>query len=178
MTNKMYLIAKQIKLIDWGMVFLGAKGLPSGKLSASDVSDFACQKLANSDEVRGELLTAISEVAFCTDITEEIIDYLYSICQQKRIDVNVSYRKWRFLSLNNLMTELPDDCVYGLLKLNEFWMVWGESVGCPNIAQGVGNDISPAEYYTDEQFSLTVKRHQEWLKKEGEKLIKMHNNIL
>lgn len=175
MIQKMYLIAKQIKLIDWGMVFLGAKGIPSGRLSASDISDFACQELANSDEARGALLTAISEVAFCTEITEEILDYLYFICQQKRIDINVSYRKWRFLSLSELMTELPDDCVYGLLKLNGFWMVWGESIECPNIMQGVLNDISPAEYYTDEQFSLTVKRHQEWLKKESEDLVKLHN---
>ncbi|WJV51930.1 DUF2247 family protein [Prodigiosinella aquatilis] len=86
------------------------------------------------------------------------------------IDLKLSRRKWRYLALCLMMQELPDDCVYGLLKLNEFWMLWGEDVGSPNIVQGVGNNISPTEYYSDEQYQLTIKNHQEWLEKEKSEL--------
>lgn len=171
MTDKLFLMANQMKLVDWGMIFLGACGIASGKLSASEISSFACNEFAKPDGVKDVLLTAISEVAFCSDITDEVMDYLRFICDEENIDLKLSSRKWRYLALCLTMQELPDDCVYGLLKLNEFWRLWGEDAETPNIIQGVGNNISPTEYYTDEQYKLVIKHHQEWLKKENQELL-------
>lgn len=170
MINNIFLMAKRMGLADWGMVYLGAQGTPMGKLSSNEVSSFACNELAKPDGVKDILLTAISEVAFCSEVTDEVVSYLRLICDEEHIDLNLSSRKWRYLSLKLVMDELPDDCVYGLLKLNEFWMLWGEDVGSPNIVQGVGNNISPTEYYSDEQYQLTIKNHQEWLEKEKSEL--------
>lgn len=172
MIEKVFLMANQMKLVDWGMILLGAEGIASDKLSASDISNFACNELAKNDGVQGDLLTAISEVAFCSDITEGMKGYLRFICNEKNIDLKLSRRKWRYISLCLTMQELPDDCVYGLLKLNEFWLFWGEDAGTPNIIQGVGNHISPTEYYTDEQYKVAIKHHQEWLEKEKQEVLK------
>ncbi|WP_233973661.1 DUF2247 family protein, partial [Pectobacterium versatile] len=73
---KVFLMASQMRLVDWGMIFLGAGGTASGKLSASEISSFACNELAKTDGVKDILLTAISEVAFCSEITDEVMDYL------------------------------------------------------------------------------------------------------
>lgn len=169
--RKKFLMANQMKLIDWGIIFLGACGIASGKLSASEISGFACNELAKPEGVKDILLTAISEVAFCSDINEEVIGYLKFIYDEESIDLKLSSRKLRYLALCLTMQELPDDCVYSLLKLNEFWQVWGDDAETPNIIQGVGNNISPTEYYTDEQYKVAIKQHQEWLKKENKELL-------
>ncbi|MFJ5432504.1 DUF2247 family protein [Pectobacterium sp. CHL-2024] len=172
MTEKLFLMANRMKLVDWGMIFLGAGGIASGKLSASEISSFACNELAKTDGVKDILLTAISEVAFCSEITDEVMDCLRFICDEENIDLKLSSRKWRCLALCLTIQELPDDCVYGLLKLNEFWRIWGEDAGTPNIIQGVANNISPTEYYTEKKYKAVIENHQKWLEKENHELLK------
>ncbi|MEI7383489.1 DUF2247 family protein, partial [Pectobacterium versatile] len=101
-----------------------------------------------------------------------MMDYLRFICDEENIDLKLSSRKWRYLALCLTIQELPDDCVYGLIKLNEFWRVWGEDAGTPNIIQGVGNNISPTGYYTDEKYKAVIEHHQEWLEKEKQEVLK------
>ncbi|WP_165602840.1 DUF2247 family protein [Photorhabdus australis] len=166
----MYSLAKKMELIDWGMIFLGAKGSPAGRLLASDISEFACDELAKLD-MDDPLLTDVSEAAFCTEITSEIISNLEIICDKKNINMQLSERKWRYVALYILLLNgLPDDYVYGLLKLNEFWSLWGDSGDSPNIVQGVGNNLSPSEYYSEETYCLLMKSHQDWLDKEIKQL--------
>jgi len=170
MIEKLFSLSNQLNMTDWGMILLGAKGIPAGRLSASDVSDFACQKMAVSD-IKESLLIAISEVAFCTEITDEIIIYLEFICNEENVDLQVSQRKWRCVALSFLLKNLPEDSVYGPIELNSFWNEWGGAVSSPNIIQGVGNNISPSEYYTDENYITLVNNHQKWLNEELKQLI-------
>ncbi|MCC8458033.1 DUF2247 family protein [Photorhabdus aegyptia] len=170
MINEMYFLANQMGLIDWGMIFLGAKGNPAGRLSASNISEFACSELSKLD-MTDALLTEVSEVAFCTEITDELINNLETICDKKNVNLELSERKWKCIALYSLLfKELPDDYVYGLLKLNEFWTLWGNSVDSPNIVQGVGNNFSPYEYYSEENYHSSIENHRNWLDMEIEQL--------
>ncbi|MBD1226991.1 MULTISPECIES: DUF2247 family protein [Morganellaceae] len=170
MMNDMYLLAKKMELLDWGMIFLGAKGNPVGRLSAPNISEFACNELTKLD-LSDSILVEVSEAAFCTEINREVIDSLEVICDKKNINIQLSERKWRYVALYILLlNELPDDYVYGLLKLNEFWNLWGDSVDSPNIVQGVGNNLSPTEYYSDENYHLLIEKHRNWLDREIKQL--------
>ncbi|ERT10417.1 DUF2247 family protein [Photorhabdus temperata] len=170
MINEMYSLANQMGLIDWGMIFLGAKGNPAGHLSASNISEFACSELSKLD-MTDALLTEVSEAAFCTEITGELINNLEVICDKKNVSLQLSERKWKCIALYFLLfKELPDDYVYALLKLNEFWVLWGDSVDSPNIVQSVGNNLSPSEYYSEENYHSLIKEHHNWLDREIEQL--------
>jgi hypothetical protein len=170
MMNDMYLLAKKMELLDWGMIFLGAKENPAGRLSAPNISEFACDELTTLD-MSDSLLIEVSEAAFCTEVTREVIDSLEVICDKKNINMQLSERKWRYVALYILLlNELPDDYVYGLLKLNEFWNLWGDSPDSPNIVQGVGNNLSPTEYYSEENYHSLIDKHRSWLDKEMKQL--------
>lgn len=169
MIEKLFSLSNQLNITDWGVILLGARGTPVGKLPASDISYFACQKIAMPD-LKESLLTAISEVAFCTEVTDEVIHYLEIICNEENVDLQVSGRKWRCVALSLLLESLPSDYVYGLIGLNDFWNEWGGDVNSPNIVQGVGNNISPSEYYTMDNYRLLVNNHQKWLNEELEHL--------
>lgn len=170
MIEKLFVLSNQLNMTDWGMILLGAQGTPAGKLPAPEISDFACQKIAMSD-IKESLLPAISEVAFCTSVTDEIISYLEFICNEENVDLQISGRKWRYVALSLLLENLPNDYVYGSIELNDFWNEWGEAINSPNIVQGVGNNISPSEYYTADNYLLLINKHQQWLNEELKQLI-------
>jgi hypothetical protein len=47
--------------------------------------------------------------------------------------------------------------------MNEFWGSFGYPQDSPHVVQGVGNSISPQEYYTEEIAGRALEEHQRWL---------------
>lgn len=162
MINNIFLFANQLGIIDWGMILFAVQGTPAGKLPAEKISEYACQELAKGDFDDSQL-TEMSELAYCNEITTDTLNYVKTICENKKIDLLNSWRKLTCLALYVSLKELPDNYIYGLIKLNEFWILWGNIPDSPNQIQGVGNMLTPSEYYTEDNYQKLIKKHKKWL---------------
>ena len=165
MINKIFNELEKFKIVDWGVIYLGCKGLPIGTLSPNNVSDFACEQLAII-ELNDASFISVSELCFCTEMNGEVIDMISNLCDLKSVDLTLSKKKWVVFAIKEFMNHLPEDSLYGLLELNNFWNEWGESNNSPNIIQGVNNTMTPNEYYSDENYLKIISNHNLWIKKE------------
>lgn len=93
------------------------------------------------------------------------------LCEQQRVDLSLSRKKWLIFSLKVLIDQLPSDSLYGPLRLNEFWNEWGGPDGEPNVIQGVNNQMGPSEFYSDENLKNIVSEHKSWLESELKKIV-------
>jgi hypothetical protein len=159
---------RSMNLIDWGVILEGVNGIPglNIKLSSSEVSRFACEKLIDIDEENvshGQIL----QLACAEENSEgEIVSLLKEICKNERIELDVSHRKWRLVMLSGILENLPDDPLYALMDLSQFWTVWGNPTDSPHVIQGVDNEMSPNEYYTIENKNKLLEKHKVWLEEE------------
>ncbi|WP_392551402.1 DUF2247 family protein [Orbus wheelerorum] len=169
MINKIFNELKKLDIVDWGVVYLGCKGLPIGELSPNNVSDYACEQLAII-ESNDATFMSVSELSFCTEINIEVINLISKLCDLNNVNLILSKKKWVVLSIKELMNHLSKDSVYGLLELNNFWNEWGELNNSPNIIQGVNNRMTPSEFYSDENYLKIVLDYNLWIKKELNKL--------
>ena len=153
--------------ITWEIVRLGWIG-PGNflrQLSVEEVHTFADFMV---NEASDNELEQIAEL--CTTHDEQLIAEILSHLSPEINDRTV--RIWRVALLKATISSLPDDPLYGLIGLTEFWSNFGYSSDSPHIIQGVDNDISPTDYYTQDNFDKALDNHREWLKKEIKKLIK------
>ena len=153
------------KQLDWGVIYLGCQGLPIGNISAKNVSNYASTQLIETLSSE-ESFVSIAELSFCTQITSDTINMLGTICKIKQIYLTESRKKWLLFSLQELLNDLPNDILYGPLKLNQFWLEWGDLKESPNIIQGVNNSLTPNEFYSRENFNSMILNHRLWLNNE------------
>ncbi|SFT02805.1 DUF2247 family protein [Marininema halotolerans] len=92
----------------------------------------------------------------------------------KRVDCNEEFemRKWRYILLKSMMKDVPQDSLYGLIFLTEFWADFDYPSDRPHLVQGQKNSLTPEEYYSDEFFEKTIANHYTWLKQELNILVK------
>jgi hypothetical protein len=165
MINKIFNELKKFNIVDWGVLYLGCKGLPIGILSPKDISDFASEQLATI-ELGDASFMLVSELSFCTEINDEIINIISKLCDLNNVDLTLSKKKWVVFAIKECMNHLPKDSLYGLLELNDFWNEWGEPNNSPNIIQGVNNSMTPNEYYSDKNYLTIISNYNLWIKKE------------
>jgi hypothetical protein len=61
---------------------------------------------------------------------------------------------------------MPEDPLYGLLALTEFWQSFGFPSDSPHVIQGRGNTISPAEYFQQNNLNRLLSLHRKWIQQE------------
>ena len=82
------------------------------------------------------------------------------------------FRKWRVIFvMKNLPDNNSNDFISNLLVLGDIWAKLSFPEDSPHIIQGKGNDISPEQYYTIENYNKLLKRHNEWVVDEINKII-------
>jgi hypothetical protein len=147
--------------ITWATVRAGWEGIGSlgRQLTAGDVSAFSCQQLEHAN---ADVLADIAELCAGTD--EDNIDGILrrlapTIC-------SLELRKWRVLLLTQVMKRLPESPVDGLAELTAFWNALDFPGDMPHVVQGLGNELSPSEYYTQDNYRTLLDRHREWLRSE------------
>jgi len=79
-------------------------------------------------------------------------------------------RKWRAIVLDDVLGQLQGGALYDLISLLEFWQEFGFPSDCPMVFQGIGNNIRPEEYYTDENLKKSIIANKNWLQKEMQEL--------
>jgi len=101
-----------------------------------------------------------------------VCDQLDRLSVSDKADPALELRKWRLVLLEYKLEDLPNDPIYGPIELSEFWSDFGFPSDSPHEAQGVGNSLSPSEFYTQENLERLLSRHQAWIRDERESIKK------
>ncbi|CAJ0807550.1 hypothetical protein LMG19083_04579 [Ralstonia psammae] len=159
-------------MVDWGVILSGISGIPGGEaLDAQFVRRVADAELSQMD-VADPMLAEVSELSlFNNEQMDQARENLSRLCEARDVDVERGKRKWRVVALEELLSQLGSDPVYDLISLGEFWADWGEATNSPYVAQGVENNLTPTEFYTESNLAETLSRHREWLRKEENNLL-------
>lgn len=81
-----------------------------------------------------------------------------------------AYYKWGWLLVNNLIERIKDkDCINALLEVSGFWLDIKSPPDMPYQYQGMGNGLTPTEFYTQEHLMKVILESEIWLKAEKEK---------
>ncbi len=164
---------------NWATVFVGWKGLgvfspwPDRRqdfpplLSRSEVATYADEHLAIAED-RAELdvVERLSSAAWRGDTRECIESLLSRLAGQEPSGEGLELRKWRATLLEQVLATIPQDPIYGLLTLTEFWQEFGFPADSPHEIQEMGKSPDPSEYYQRENFDRLLSRHVEWLRTE------------
>lgn len=155
--------------VNWCTVLVGREG--PGKypplLGLDDVRRVAEAELADVSESSAE---AVAIAVASDDETTEVDACLRKLAAREPSDPSKELRKWRLVLLKRAMKELPQDPLYGLLRLTEFWERFDFPSDSPHVVQGRGNLTTPQEYYTNENFTRLVRKHEEWIARETDDL--------
>lgn len=167
MTDRLFLMLLERGQVDWGVIYWGISGIPrGGVLGAQFVRRFADAELSQIDAA-DPMLGEIAELSLFNDAQlEDGRRNVARICEMRNIDMDRAKRKWRAVALEDLLSRLGADPVYDLIALGEFWTDWGSATDSPYVVQGVGNTLTPEEYYTEHNLDEALSRHREWLKAE------------
>lgn len=155
--------------ISWRILLIGLEG--PGKypplLSIEDVLAFANEQI-NISTSPPECVIAV--IVASSEGAEETRTVLRRLADEEKSDATLELRKWRLVLLKNVMAELPDDALYGLLALTEFWERFDFPLDSPHVIQGRANRISPRDYFTNDNYRYLIQKHQDWINKETEAL--------
>ena len=155
--------------VTWKAIDIGFKGSKvfCNELSTRDVIDYALTQLEKQD---GD--ETLAELAFEYDNDVESVNHLVKeLANKESTDYGVEFRKWCILYVEKNLPNENDDYIAGLLKLGDIWAALDFPEESPHIYQGRGNDITPKQYYTEENYRELLCKHKEWIDKEAKQLM-------
>lgn len=160
MTKMLEELKKRIPL-DWTILLVGWQGVGFNRslVTPSDIAQFAQEKL----EIWHEDSRDIIELATADAGADDIRARLSRLASSDRADHEAAKRKWIAVLLDEKLQSLPNDPLYGLLELTEFWADLGFPSYSPHQVQGKGNVIGPQDYYTEANFRKVVDENKNWI---------------
>jgi protein-tyrosine-phosphatase len=158
---------------DWGVLLLGANGVPSTaeRLSAADIASFANEQLESisSSDPALDLIVALAENAIKEPV--ELREALARICELEGTDTERARRIWRCWLLEVHVCDPEPDPVYGLLDLAQFWSQWGWPDDAPSSMKR-DDDVSAPDYHSDSRYQKVLSEHRVWIEQEKRHLQK------
>lgn len=167
MINELFNEMNRDELFDWGVVLVGASGFPGNAecLSRANVKSFANAELERIS-IGDPILDLVVELATdCCETSWELRDRLEQICQAREVDLKLSIRKWRFISVLNILYDLYPDPLYGLIKLSEHWAEWGWPVDGP-ASMRRDTELPHGDYHSRSNYENVIQDHIEWIEME------------
>lgn len=155
-------------LTDWAVVLQGASGIPShlGRLPPACVEGFANTELEKA-AVDDPLLDVISGLAVDSDLpASELCPQLQKMCESKNVDMQRAKRIWRAAALEEVLTDVDSDPLYGLIKLSEFWSSWGWPADAPPSMHPSAKTLPEHDYHSASNYGHVIREHEQWLKVE------------
>ena len=140
-------------------------------LTFEEVCEFCYDRIAKPDDMKKQRLI-LNVLEFENKPVERaLVRYLIKpLSDLEHGDTIFELRKWRVIMLGEVLEKLKNDTVYDLVALSEFWQSFGFQSDSPMEFQGVGNNIRPEDYYTDENMKQSVITNREWLQREMENI--------
>ncbi len=133
-------------------------------ISAEEIVAYANARITHASSIEeGDLIDQILAHNLRTGTREETRDQLKRLSEVFGGDPALDLRKWRLVLLEELLANLPQDALYGLISLSEFWQSFGFPPDGPHEVQGRGNAISPSEYYQQPNLDRLLTRHLSWI---------------
>jgi hypothetical protein len=154
-------------LLDWATLRTGLEECRTGQRAVrlDDVCDFAIASIASIPDALTETCGRLIEADALG--TEEALPLLDRLAGHHGQSLESARRKWRAVALEALLEQLGDDPLYDLLHLGDFWDIWNISGHPgPHVVQGVGNTLTPSEYYNPGMLAQILVAHREWLARE------------
>jgi uncharacterized protein DUF2247 len=154
---------------NWTSLLIGWHGF--GRLrrlvTISDIRQFALEKLEFAPQPDRNLI----ELATISEANEDAVEpCLERLASADLNDREIEVHKWVICLLEKQLLELPNDPIYGLLELTEFWAALDFPDYSPHQVQGKGNTVNPGEYYSQENYARAVEQHRNWIEQESLKL--------
>lgn len=158
--------------VNWTTIMIGwyGPGKFSRQLKEKDIINFAINLITNDDNQQQDVLMLAScgEKDSCE--IEKLINWL---ANEEKGNREVEERKWQVILLINLLKKLNEKPTYGLIEITEFWEKFGFPEYSPHIDQGINNNINPSDYYSKENYDITIYLHKKWIKNQLEDLSKI-----
>jgi hypothetical protein len=157
---------RKLKLpIDWATLRLAWQGVGGRRLvSLEEVAKVAEEHF---DTCTPQQLPWVAELATARD-AQTVADGLAAFAPD--VASPRAARKLVCALLDERLSTLSQDPIDGAAALSDFWTELGPPTEHPHVFQGVGNTITPAEYYTADNLQKLVALNREWLSKEVEAL--------
>ncbi|SHN27074.1 hypothetical protein SAMN05216593_12067 [Pseudomonas asturiensis] len=155
-------------LTDWAVLLQGVCGIPSllERLPTSCVENFANAEL---EKVAGNnpLLDVIVSLANDRDLpVSELCPQLQKMSEFQNADMQRARRIWRAVALEELLTNLDSDPLYGLIKLSEFWSSWEWPADAPLSMIPGAVTLPQHQYHSASNYDHVIHEHEQWLKDE------------
>jgi hypothetical protein len=165
--------------VNWTTVLVGWRGLgvlspwPNRwmefppLLTADEVAAYARERLAASPNgAEQALLGELLSLDLRAENREEVTAMLNRLSESVGHDAAIELRRWRLVLLEQTLSDMPHDPLYGLTALTEFWQSFGFPADSPHVVQGRGNTVSPADYYQPDNFRKLLAAHTRWIEDE------------
>lgn len=146
-------------LINWKLINIGCLGSKTfyKELEYQDIVDFIVSIFNEKDD---NILRLLSYNKNEYDLMGEIIK---EIAFKEDSSNDIAYRKWELIYVINNIPPKDIDCIQGIVGFYDIWSKLDFPIYMPFILQGVKNNITPEEYYTDENYLYLYNRHLEWI---------------
>ena len=161
--------------INWKTINTGWRGLNnfSRQLYNRDVIEYAQEEIARENNINDKVLA----LASCYDNETNEIDKLLLFLSKDIVSTeDIEIKKWSIILLTKLLDSISSIPLEGLLELTEFWSMFDYPQFSPHILQGVNNNISPKEYYTEENYKHIKDSHMKWIEQELMNIKKCEQN--
>lgn len=164
------------QLIDWGVILHGWKGIPEyGRIvDSEDIVEFTIKEIEKKEEYISDTLIELFSAGLLEK--EEVTELLEDICDEENVNTETSFEKLLLTVLEiNLEYLLKEkDYIYGLDRLSNFWIAWGNPQGNPHTFLRNYSYIEQDEYdlyYSEENYNKILNDNQQWLKQKKQKML-------
>lgn len=148
--------------IPWKLISIGLHGCDRIPvlLCLDEILEYFDSLLIKVDEQTDDIISLICE----KDDPMKFDSLLKKFADKDESATEVQIRKWRVYMLNNLLENISEDFLQGLLELMEFWVTMGESDDCPLIFPTI--KMIKKDYFSKESYEFLVERNYKWLNQE------------
>ena len=157
--------------ISWNLIAIGLYGndeIPP-LITHRDVVDYLDSLLTDIDEQTDNIIALICEKE---DYTKFDV-LLKKLANEDNSNIAVEKRKWRAYLLKNLIDNINEDCLQGLLELMDFWVSMGNPDDCPQTFPSSDNNKSVQDYFTQASYEFNLNKNREWLSEEIQSIVKL-----
>jgi len=151
--------------ITWKLIDLGYKGCDyfQNELSTREIIDYAISIMMD-DENTDNIIT---DLACEYETQEDKVDrYVKQLAEKENTEYDLEYRKWRVLYVMQNLPNPEMEFINGLIELGDIWAKFDFPSDSPHVYQSRQNDMTPEQYYTQENFSKLLSKHKEWIDSE------------
>ena len=146
--------------INWKVIDIGCLGskIFKNELSYDDIINFSLEKF---DEKNKLILRIISSDR---DEYQEMAYLVQELANIEKSEYKLAFEKWKLVYVKKNFPKLNKNIIQGLIELNELWFRLDFPEDSPYTLQGVKNNISPQEYYTEENYIYLYNKHLNWIR--------------